>query len=149
MDMHIHHFINCGVHWGHLRRAVAGPRQTEESRALQCGRHVQQDSSLVILTSTSLLFMVVLLYLWCGPQSTGRSSDSLHNGRSFCYLFLKFSLKPVFITSPVGSCKYSTLAQSCQVSGFSGTGVQKSLHPAPPVSQQVHYAVLPCFETHF
>lgn len=145
MDMHIHHIINCGVHWGHLRGAVAGPRQTEESRALQCGHHVQQDGSLVILTSTSFLFMVVLLYLRCGPQSTGRSSDSLHNGRSFCYLFLKFSLKTVFITSPVGSRKYSTLAQSCQVSGFSGTGVQKSLQPAP----QVNYAVLPCFETHF
>lgn len=40
MEMHTHHIINCRVRRGHLCVTVAGPRQTEESGALRCGRHV-------------------------------------------------------------------------------------------------------------
>lgn len=45
MGMHTHHLINCRVHWGHQCVAVAGPRQTEESGALQCGRLVAGQQS--------------------------------------------------------------------------------------------------------
>lgn len=113
---------------GLLYGAVARPRQTDESRAEQRGRHFQQDRSLVILTSPFLVFMDETGYLLRGPLRAVRSADRLHNGRSFCYLFLKLSLKPVFIAAPVGSsCECSTLVEICQVSGFlGGTGVQKS-----------------------
>lgn len=96
--------------------------------ALQCGRHIQQDSSLVILMSASLVFTVVRLHLWCGPQSTGRYSDTLHNDHSFCYLFLKFCLKPVFITSPVGSCKYPSPAKSVGSGGLESKKFCIQLH---------------------
>lgn len=124
---------------GLLYGAVARPRQTDESRAERRGRHFQQDRSLVILTSPLLVFMDETGYLLRGPLRAVRSADGLHNGRSFCYLFLKLSLKPVFIAAPVGSsCECSTLAEICQVSGFLGRGgleSKKAPHPLPPTRQ--------------
>lgn len=113
---------------GLLYGAVARPRQTDKSRTEQRGRHFQQDRSLVILTSPFLVFMDETGYLLHGPLRAVHSTDRLHNGRSFCYLFLKLSLKPVFTAAPVGSSfECSTLAEICQVSGFLGaTGVQKN-----------------------
>lgn len=37
--------INFSVHWGHQCVPEAGPRQTEECRDLQCGRHIAGQQS--------------------------------------------------------------------------------------------------------
>lgn len=83
MDMHTHHLINCRVHWGHLCVLLQPVQDKQRSPGPYSLDVTQQDSSLVILTSTSLVFMAVLLYLWCGallmlvPQSAARCTQWL------------------------------------------------------------------------
>lgn len=93
-----------------------------------------QDSSLVILTSTSLAFMAALLYLWYGallmlvPQSAGWSSDTQ---------WLQLLLFVPKIQPEAGfhhwSCLFFQLFYSNMV--LPNQWVFGDLSPAPPVSQ--------------
>lgn len=78
------------------------PRQTEESRAVLRWRH-QEDKFCYSNVSRSGI------YGRKPSEGCSLCTDRLHNGRSFCYLFLRFSLKPLFIAAPVGSCMVSHL----------------------------------------
>lgn len=81
---------------------LSRPRQTEKSRAVRHGRH-QQDKSCYSNVSHSGI------YGWKPAEGRSLRTERLHNGRSFCYLFLKLSLKPLFITAPVDPCMDSHL----------------------------------------
>lgn len=85
-DVHIRHTISWSL----------SPRQTQGSPAVRCGRH-QQDNSCYPNVSRSGI------YGRKPAESHSLCADRLHNGRSFCYLFLKLSLKPLFIAAPGGS----------------------------------------------
>lgn len=105
------------------------PRQTKESRAVLHWRH-QEDKFCYSNVSR------------CGiygqKPSEGGSlcTDRLHNGRSFCYLFLRFNLKPLFMAAPVPVPAWFLI---CQVGGFpQSRKIQRPLPLTRQAQGQVH-----------
>lgn len=106
--------VQCGLTCINTYDEPCSSADSEESRAVLRGRH-QQDKCCYSNVSRSGV------YGWKPTEGCSLRTDRLRNGRSFCYLFLKLSLKPLFITAPEDSCMDSHLP-SRWVSRVQGTG---------------------------
>lgn len=99
----------CCCSWSKTNRGVRGPSGGQQS----CYSNV----SLPCLYGCTSVFMV-----WSSAcvGSPGCWSIQSYTMIPASIMSLKYSLNPVFITSPVHYRQYSTLVQSCQISGFWG-----------------------------